>query len=187
MAQEVKSFWNEKWRKVTFKHDTISCNYYISNYGRIKSVKLTTKVEKFIKGSIDNRGYRVLNVNLQDGNFGYVYIHKFVAKKFLKKARKAQTYVLHIDFDNLNNHWENLVYATKEEWVAHYTGNPNRKKYVRVNHHKLNETDVKKIKRLLARGKMKKKTIAKKFNVSQTQIRRIETGENWAHVSIKNS
>jgi uncharacterized protein YjcR len=40
------------------------------------------------------------------------------------------------------------------------------------------------IKRKLLNGKTRLKMIAKQFGVSDMQIHRIKTGENWSHVKI---
>ena len=48
---------------------------------------------------------------------------------------------------------------------------------------KLNETNVLSIKKQLARG-TKLSELAKKHDVSETQIKRIQRGENWGDVKI---
>ena len=49
---------------------------------------------------------------------------------------------------------------------------------------KLNVTKVKSIKRLLAKpGKRTMKQIAEQFDISEMQLYRIKSGENWSHVN----
>jgi DNA-directed RNA polymerase specialized sigma subunit len=49
---------------------------------------------------------------------------------------------------------------------------------------KLNVNKVKSIKRLLAKpGKRTMKQIAEQFDISEMQLYRIKSGENWSHVN----
>jgi DNA invertase Pin-like site-specific DNA recombinase len=55
----------------------------------------------------------------------------------------------------------------------------------RVKGLKLNITKVKSIKRLLAKpGKKTMKQIAEQFDISEMQLYRIKSGENWSHVTL---
>lgn len=116
-------FENEEWRKVDFgsKHIPI---YEVSNYGRIKSYAYEKyPLGKIINGSTVN-GYKALNVRLENGETISKYIHKLVAEFFVKKTHKHQTYVIHKDHNKLNNHFENLVWATREELEEHNKNSP---------------------------------------------------------------
>ena len=80
--RKVKSHWNERWSKVPAKADTKKCNYYFSDYGRLKSVNKLTKDEKLLKGSLMKQGFMQLNLKLVDDIRQGFYVHKLVAKKF---------------------------------------------------------------------------------------------------------
>ncbi len=181
---KVKSHWNEQWAPVIFQSETKSCEYAISNYGRIKSVNKLSGKESFLKGAIVNRGLRILNVKLKDNSTGYVYIHKFVAEYFVKKETDDQDCVIHTDFEKDNNKWNNLKWVTEAEWKAHVKNSPVYKKgrEKRMKSYKLTETKVKMMKKMLANKQNKRKIIARKFNVSESLVRRIEKGEYWSHV-----
>ena len=49
---------------------------------------------------------------------------------------------------------------------------------------KLSEHQVREIKRLLADGELSKVNIGRLFDVNESTIRKIETGETWSHVSL---
>ncbi len=115
MSEKIKSHWNEKWEDVKFDHPTKSCNYAISNYGRIRSENKSTKKENLLKGAVVNRGLRILNVKLKDNSTGYSYIHRFVAEHFLEKPDKEHNYIIHSDYDKNNNKWNNLKWVTEME------------------------------------------------------------------------
>jgi len=51
--------------------------------------------------------------------------------------------------------------------------------------YKLNETKVRMMKKMLANGKNQRKIIARKFDVSESLVRRIEKGQYWSHVKLE--
>lgn len=187
MSEKIKSHWNEKWVDVEFDHPTKTCDYSISNYGRIKSKNKNTKKENLLKGAVVNRGLRILNVKLKDNSTGYQYIHRFVAEHFLEKPGADHNFIVHLDYDKNNNKWNNLKWVTESEWKSHVQNSPEFKKgkEKRMKSYKLNETKVRMMKKMLANGKNQRKIIARKFDVSESLVRRIEKGQYWGHVKLK--
>lgn len=123
-----------------------------------------------------------------------VLIHKAVASLFLPPPKKNQKFVIHKDWSKTNNHVDNLQWASQAEVSKHQFSNPKielekfkdqlagikRKPNTKMG--KLKENDVLFIKRKLKKGDTTLKTLAKRFGVSDMQIHRIKTGENWGHV-----
>ncbi len=182
-VEPIKSHWNERWLPVQFKDDTCKTHYQVSNFGRIKSIQRATGVEKLIKGSTVDRGFKILNVRLANGKRDSVMIHRFVARHFVPRPSEAHKYVIHIDRNYANNKWNNLQWLTHEEWVVHMLNTPRRRKAEKERNRKLTEAQVKMIKRMLKRGKSKLSMIAKRFDISVTHVKRIQSGENWGDVS----
>lgn len=183
---KIKSHWNERWKKVPAKGPTKKTEYYYSDYGRLKSVNKISGDEKLLKGSLMIQGFMQLNLKLQDGTRQGFYVHKLVAKGFVKNPKRKK-FVFHIDNNKLNNHFENLKWATREEMTQHQI---ERGVYLHKNrkmpsHSKMNETKVRLLKKRLAEGKTKRKVLAKSFGITETQVRRIEKGENWGHVTLE--
>lgn len=119
-------------------------------------------------------------------------IHREVATYFLTDKTPDQTVVAHLDFNKRNNRVENLKWMTPEENYAHQRKSPNviadkrRRKNTyrgRINGNKLTSTQVIHIKLKLQRG-IPAKQLAKQFKVSEMQIWRIKSGENWKHIQI---
>ncbi len=187
MNEKIKTHWNEHWVDVNFDHPTKTCDYAISNYGRIRSKNKNTQKENLLKGAVVNRGLRILNVKLKDNSTGYRYIHRFVAEHFLEKPSKDHDYIIHIDFDKNNNKWNNLKWVTEKEWKKHIQSSPEFKKgkEKRMKSYKLNETKVRIMKKMLANDKNQRKIIARKFDVSESLVRRIEKGQYWGHVKLE--
>ena len=184
---KIKSFWNERWEEVVFEGPTKNCTYEISNYGRIKSINKQTQRENLLKGAVVNRGLRILNVKLADGSTGYTYVHRFVAEHFLEQPSDNHNFVIHVDFDKDNNKWNNLKWVTELEWKNHVKESPKYKKgrEKRMKSYKLTEAKVKMMKKMLANKQNKRKIIARKFDVSESLVRRIEKGQYWGHVKLE--
>jgi len=183
----VQTFWNEKWAKIDTISPTNQFDYYISNYGKIKSVNKINSNERLLKGSkLPRGGYRVLNIRLKGNNQQSIYIHKFVGEHFVPKGDDKREFVVHLDEDKGNNHWQNLKWMTRGEltkWqIDHGIFNPENKK--RGSNTKLTETRVKMIKKWLNDGKTKKKVIAKKFGITEVHLKRIEKGQYWGYVEL---
>ncbi len=121
-----------------------------------------------------------------------ILTHRAVAELFLPKPDENQKLVIHKDFDKKNNTVENLQWATQDTVSKRFNNHPKvilrkfkqqfeEEKIVKRKPIKLTDTDVLYIKERL-RKKHTLRSIAKQFNVSDMQIHRIKTGENWGHI-----
>ena len=160
--------WAEKWAFIELPIPTDQV-YEISNFGRIRN-----RHRKIVQGS-SIQGCRTLNIRIGTEHFNY-YIHKLVALHFVSHISLGNLFVIHKDYDKLNNVAENLQWVTRAELTEHNKRNP-------ANVNKLNPGKVKIIKQLLRSGKSRPKMIAKQFGITSTQVTRIKKGENWKHVS----
>ena len=177
----------EEWKPIEFG-DTISEKevHLISTFGRVMTFRPRSE-EGTINKLFSVQGYKRLPLLQKSGKRTARYIHKLVAQAFIQKESDEQQYVIHLDFDKTNNYLYNLAWATKEEKGNHKLKNPKYKTPgSRVTYSKLNEGRVKMIKRKLLdpNRKTRLKMIAKQFGVSEMQLHRIKTGENWGYVTI---
>jgi len=192
----VKSYPDEVWKRIDTGEDKLRNKYDVSNYGRIASYREKREQGKLLKGSIVD-GYAVFRYKqfYKEGKTVEVknkqmFVHKLVAELFGTK-RKGVRYVIHLDYNKRNNKIGNLSWATKEEMEAHQKVNPNvirsrelRKMSKRYRGHKLTSNQVRKLKVKMfdPNRTMTYKMLAKKFNISEMQLYRIKSGENWGHV-----
>ena len=183
--------------------DELQLRYAISNFGRLVSFAKNIEYGRILNGSI-TEGYRIFRYRIRLGKKKILYKHKFfhrlVAENFLEKTSEEQTYVLHLDHNLSNDVVSNLKWATKQEMLDHQQTNQkvlkarkisgkriveyNKKRGVVGN--KLTSTQVIRIKKLLSKPnrKTRLKIIARRFGISEMQLYRIKTGENWGHVKI---
>jgi hypothetical protein len=180
--------WIEKWVPIVIEVEGVENppSYEVSNFGRLRSFQGIDKKGKIIKGSVI-QGYKSLNIRLPKGKSFNRYVHKLVAESFANRTSEEHKYVIHLDFDKQNNHYENLKWVTKDEMTAHNRLNPavvNKLIPTRTKNYKLTESKVKMIKKLLKNDNNRLKMIAKQFGITHTQLNRIRSGENWGKVTI---
>jgi NUMOD4 motif len=188
LNSEKTSLWVEKWMPIIIEVEGVENppRYEVSNFGRLKSLQSSEKGE-IIKGSVI-QGYRSLNIRLPKGKSFNRYVHKLVAETFVTKPSPEHKFVIHLDFDKVSNHFENLKWATKDEMVAHNKVNPaviNKVIPKRTKNYKLTETKVRMIKKMLLKDNTRLKMIAKQFGITHTQLNRIRSGENWGQVKVE--
>jgi hypothetical protein len=187
----VRSYWNEEWKEVKFEEGALKKRYAISNYGRIISFIGEIEDGDYIRGG-KLRGYPTLPLR-PFGKSKTFYVHKLVAEQFLTKASDDQSFVIHKDYNKSNNYIDNLQWANKKEMFEHQQKNPlvleareKQKGRKTQQGHKLTATQVMRLKKKIMdpNRKTRLKLIAKQFGISEMQLYRIKSGENWAHIEV---
>lgn len=180
----IRNYRREAWKEIQFD-DKIADNFKfkISNYGRI--LNCNGPEERLVKNQYIN-GYQNLPLKQKrNGKSTSRYVHKLVAEHFLEK-KEGDRFVIHLDYDKTNNKVENLKWATKREKELHQFTNPTYLNTPRKrSYSKLTETKVKLIKRKIndPNRRTRMKMIAKQFGISEMQLYRIKSGENWGSVT----
>lgn len=178
----IRNHWNEKWKDVIFDEGISEKEKFkISNYGRVINCK--GEEEYLVKESYIN-GYQNLRLlQKHNGKMTSRYVHKLVAQHFLDQGDGI--YVIHLDYDKTNNRVDNLKWATKRQKEVHQFTHPQFKNNPRRTYSKLSEAKVKLIKRKIndPNRRTRLKMIARQFGISEMQLYRIKTGENWGSVT----
>lgn len=185
----IKKLAGEVWKPLIFSGwRQLRNKYAVSSFGRIASYKNEVlKDGKLLGGSLTT-GYKTLNLH-RPNNKGTLYIHREMAKIFLKNPSPQKKYVIHLNHNKLDNHIKNLQWATLEKMIEHQQGSPAKiaykeKQATRTHGLKLTAVQVRKIKTIL-KNKNRDVTIkqlAQKYSISEMTIYRIKSGENWARV-----
>ena len=185
----------ESFKKLILEGE-LKYNYAISNYGRLIRFENDFTDGAELKGSLIN-GYRVFRYKVYvDGkvlNHSRMF-SRMVAEQFLPPPTPEQTYLLHKDYIKDNCQATNLFWATKEEFRTHFMNSPLYEEGVKksqqtrqkMDGNKLTSTQVIRIKKMLAdpNRKTRLKLIAKQFGISEMQLYRIKSGENWGHIKV---
>jgi len=175
---------NEKWKDIEFDENISEREIYkVSNHGRIKSFKVY-KENGLLMSLQSVQSYERLKLNQKTNKTTARYAHKLVAEAFIPRDNESQEFVIHLDYNKKNNHINNLAWATHEAKEKHRLNNPAYKGSAKIRNSKLSENDVIRIKRIInnPHRKNRLKIIAKQFGISEMQLHRIKTGENWGHI-----
>jgi hypothetical protein len=192
---KIRFYPHEEFREITLP-DKLKFRYAISNKGRLASFTTEIKSGNILNGGYVD-GYKIfrykINVNGVQKN-KHLFFYKLVGEYFLPKPSEDHVHLLHLDRKRDNDDVRNLKWATLEEKREHDNTSPfviaSRKNLIEHNlksdGKKLTVTKVMLIKKILSKPEQKTrlKMIAKQFGVSEMQIRRIKSGENWSQVKI---
>ncbi len=180
--ETIKNLYKEEWKRIVFD-DNISDKekFKISNYGRIINCK---GKQEYLQSISFINGYQNLPVKQNSGKGTSRYVHKLVAQHFLDQ--NDGVYVIHLNYDKTDNRVMNLKWATKKEKEQHQFSNPKYNSVRRITNSKLSEGRVRMIKKKLndPNRKTRMKMIAKQFGISEMQLYRIKSGENWGWVEV---
>lgn len=187
-SKQINSYRDEEWKDLTLDNLSERSKYRISNYGRIISYYYNEDGVLLKLGNVN--GYRSLAIRDKDGKKLYMYLHRLVAEFFLDKPMEDQNIVLHLDNNRHNNYYRNLVWANQSgQYYHNLKVNPNAKRLQPKGDRawsKLTESEVRIIKRKLKdpNRKTKMKVLARQFGISEMQLSRIKSGENWGKTLI---
>jgi hypothetical protein len=194
-SEKVRIYPEEEFREIEVD-SSLKLRYAVSNLGRMVSFTDDIKNGRLLRGTKSD-GYKVFRFKIYRNKKilnSHFFIYRLVAQYFIPKKSDDQVHILHLDYCRSNDHVGNLKWATETEKLEHIRKSPYvmRAYKQRVeqetarNGHKLTVTRALYIKKLLANPKQKTrlKMIAKQFGVSEMQIRRIKSGENWGYLKI---
>jgi hypothetical protein len=185
----IKKLQGEVWKPLQFPGwKNLRKQYALSSNGRIASFSEDVETDgKLLEGSLTT-GYRTLNLH-RPGNNGTLYVHREIARLFIKKPSVKHRFVIHSNHNKLDNSVKNLRWATLPEMIEHQQNSPAKLAYKKVQASrneglKLSATEVKNIKKTLLdkNRKITIKKLAEKFGVSEMTMYRIKSGENWGRV-----
>jgi predicted DNA binding protein len=182
----TENYFNEDWKTVDLG-EKIKPEYQfeVSNYGRVRRIRKDAENEFSKLGTIE--GYYSIGVKQTTGKSTNFYVHRLVAAAFLKPETEKHKFVIHLDFNKLNNRANNLKWATQKEVREHQENNPKWiKTKGRISNSKLTETQVRRLKMKILdpERKTRYKILAKQFGISEMQLYRIKIGVHWGHIHV---
>lgn len=139
----------------------------IGNYIVHSDGKVWSKWKKnWMKLQIHQKGYYRLPINGRK-----TLLHRLIAETFIPNPNNLSD-VNHLDLDKLNCSVSNLEWATSKENFDHAVSNGLFRK--------LTENQVKEIK--YANKSLTQEQIAKIYNTTRSNIKRIKNNETWKHI-----
>lgn len=153
--------------------------YQVSNFGKVKSFH-KTNLGNILKAYDNGRGYLFVHL-CKDGKRKYGYIHKLVAKAFLKNPKK-HTVVNQVDGNRKNNKENNLEWCTQKQNMEHASRNNLILKGERCHKSKLKNKDVVKIRKMYKEQKITHRELGKMFKICPTVVSRIINKKIWKHL-----
>lgn len=111
-----------------------------------------------------------------------LFVHRAVLLAFVGECPPGLQ-CRHIDGDPTNNTLRNLCWGTPEQNALDKIAHGRQRRGDTVLTAKLTEADVVEIRRLIATPGNSLRSLAKRFGVSHTAIRRAANGSKWAHVT----
>lgn len=180
--EKLKLYSGEKVQILPIPRTLKGHRYAVTNHGRVIRFQTSPEKGEFARQYSISAGYPCVFLQIKTRRTNSM-IHRLVAQAFLPPPKKEQLFVLHKDRDRNNNHVTNLKWATKAEHLAHaMTGEAWKKAYRATGRYKLTEDRVRMIRRKISEGKTRMKMIAKQFGITDMQLYRIKSGENWSWV-----
>ncbi|MDR6301265.1 HNH endonuclease [Mesonia maritima] len=178
LVEEWRFYYEDNWEK--------GYELALSNKGRVMNY-VKSKNGSILKGSQIN-GYKVVNTRLKSDKRQNFYVHKLIAKAFLDKPEDA-IFVIHKNYDKLDNNLSNLAWVNRKQWEDHQNKNPKviakrtsgQRTYTKLTYA---EATILKRKLLDPNRRTRLKVLAKQFGVSEMQLHRIKTGENWGDIKV---
>ena len=149
-------------------------DYFVSNYGRIKSLK--GKNERILKITHNNFGYA--QVCLSKNNKSKTFrLNRLVAEHFISNPDNLPQ-VNHIDGNKDNNNVNNLEWCTASYNTKHAFDN---NLCIKGEKHHLSKLTIDEVK-FIKSSDLSQRKLAKMFGVCKTTISNIKSGLAWSYV-----
>ena len=118
--KDIQFLPNEDWATLLLVNYVGTRKYAVSNHGRVVSYTDNLKTGRLV--AVAKNG-KVGDLKITDGtNRSRFKLHQLVAKYFLPSPHEDCKYVLHLDKNNCNNNYENLIYANYDTYRKHLSG-----------------------------------------------------------------
>lgn len=155
--------------------------YMVNEHGWVINLSKHPNSKPNVRKYVDKDGYAIIHASNKKISKTFK-VHRLVAKAFVKGFSEGLV-VNHKDGDRLNNHASNL------EWISPLENERHARQVLgkrcvgeKASRSKLKTKDILKIRELYVARVLNQPQLAKKFQVSQSQITRIINKRNWSHV-----
>lgn len=157
--------------------------YQVSNLGSVMRLAGSEKclTNRLLKPKPNQRGYCRVTLS-RDMIYSTRYIHHLVMEAFVGPRPKSFE-INHLNGIKSDNRLANLEYCTAQANREHlYEVLGYKDTGESAPSHKLNETDVRRIRNLILNGQQSHSQIARLFNVNRATIGQIARHETWKNI-----
>lgn len=125
----IKKIPGETWKPLVFPGwKQLRKKYALSSSGRVASYYEDVHEDgKLLNGSVTT-GYKTLNLH-RPGNKGTLYLHREIARMFVKRPSPKNKYVIHLNHNKRDNASRNLKWVSLEEMIEHQQSSPAKRAY----------------------------------------------------------
>lgn len=152
-------------------------NYVLTPFGEVFNTSFKNKSSRLRQWN--QRGYQNVTLGGRNGKKSFK-IHRLLASLFLRKPKKNQILVRHLDGNPRNNRLENLAWGTSQDNANDSRVHGTMVRGEKVGSSVLTESQVKRIRKMLVTMSVYK--VAKIFNMSETPIFYIRDRITWKHI-----
>lgn len=156
--------------------------YEITSDGRVFSTRSNWRGlgRREMKSFLDRNGYKRVSLAVNKRTEAR-RVHKLVAEAFLPPRPSSLHVIRHLSGDKFDNRAENLKWGTVQENTDDREAHGTTPRGERQGQAKLCNSDIIEIRRLWREG-INKAAIARRMNISRSNISLILSGKAWAHI-----
>ena len=166
----------EVWKDIVI--DGEKTHYMISSHGRV----LNSNSGYINEGNPDKDGYLMIHIMTPSRN-KHIAVHRLVALMFIENPENKE-HVNHIDGVKINNHVENLEWATPKENIAHSIANGLTQQRGEDNAKATHtEEQARAVCKMLEDYHNTPRKIAEELGVDESFVDGIKNGSRWIHIS----
>lgn len=157
--------------------------YAVTKSGKVWGYPKYNWSGRFMRFFIMNNGYLVASL-YKNHIQKKILVHRLVALTYIPNPKNLPE-VNHKNSNRLDNNVKNLEWVTSKQNKEHAKALGHYKNVGKHIHHsptRLNENQVKKIRKLFAGGNFTQREIAQKFNISRYGVSSIVRRVNWKHI-----
>lgn len=168
------------YKKIFNQKYTLKYPYYITDTGKVYS----SCVQRFLSTTQDRYGYEKVALVSDDEKRHRYSIHRLVLENFNPVDGMEHLQVNHIDGNKMNNHLENLEWATPSENVKHaYQIGLKSQRGELNNGNKYSEETILQVIQLLKSKKYSGAEIDRMFGFSPDYANSIRRKEHWRYLT----
>ncbi len=119
MAKKKANTNQEEWVLMTeLNGEPLLHHFKLSSYGNVVRIKKGKGAEEIFEPRTIG-GYKYISFTTREKNQETIYVHRLVAQFFLPAPGDHDEFVIHEDYNRINNHVDNLMWVDRKGLAVH--------------------------------------------------------------------